>query len=78
MIVGFADMFLPVVVGRGGESESTRFVIAVLSLAQLIYMSEIGILLLKSKIPISFVELFIIFLQRAIITLPVAALMAHL
>jgi nucleoside recognition membrane protein YjiH len=78
MIVGFADMFLPAVIGSGIESEITRFVIAVLSLTQLIYMSEIGILLLKSKIPISFVELFIIFLQRTIITLPVAALMAHL
>ncbi|MEC5423867.1 YjiH family protein [Virgibacillus sp. C22-A2] len=78
MLVGFADMFLPAVVGSGIESELTRFVIGVMSLSQLIYMSEIGILLIKSKIPVSFVELFIIFLQRTIITLPIAALMAHL
>ncbi|MCA1022247.1 YjiH family protein [Halobacillus litoralis] len=78
MIVGFADMFLPAVVGSGIESELTRFIIGVMSLTQLIYMSEIGILLIKSKIPINFVELFIIFLQRTLITLPVAALMAHL
>ncbi|KPB04843.1 membrane protein [Bacillus sp. CHD6a] len=78
MIVGFADMFLPAVIGSGIESELTRFVIAVMSLTQLIYMSEIGILLIKSKIPLSILELFIIFLQRTIITLPVAALMAHL
>ncbi|WP_174615149.1 YjiH family protein [Virgibacillus ihumii] len=77
MIVGFADMFLPAVVGSGIESELTRFVIGVMSLAQLIYMSEIGVLLLKSKIPISFVELFVIFLQRTIVTLPIAAIMAH-
>jgi nucleoside recognition membrane protein YjiH len=78
ILVGFADMFLPAVIGSGIESEITRFVIAVMSLTQLIYMSEIGILLIKSKIPITFVELFVIFLQRTIITLPVAALMAHL
>ncbi|AST93067.1 YjiH family protein [Sutcliffiella cohnii] len=78
MIVGFADMFLPAVIGSGIESELTRFVIAVMSLTQLIYMSEIGVLLIKSKIPLSLLELFIIFLQRTIITLPVAALMAHL
>ncbi|NMH71801.1 YjiH family protein [Bacillus sp. RO2] len=78
MIVGFADMFLPAVIGSGIESELTRFVIAVMSLTQLIYMSEIGILLIKSKIPLSIWELLIIFLQRTIITLPVAALMAHL
>jgi nucleoside recognition membrane protein YjiH len=78
MIVGFADMFLPAVVGSGIESELTRFVIAAMSLTQLIYMSEIGILLIKSKIPISFLDLFLIFLQRTIITLPIVALMAHL
>ena len=78
MLVGFADMFLPAVVGSGIESELTRFVIGVLSLTQLIYMSEIGVLLLKSKIPITLLELFVIFLQRTIVTLPVAALLAHL
>ncbi|MGP4107970.1 YjiH family protein [Virgibacillus sp. L01] len=78
MLVGFADMFLPAVIGSGIESELTRFVIGVMSLSQLIYMSEIGILLIKSKIPVSFAQLFIIFLQRTIVTLPVAALMAHL
>nr|WP_231893473.1 YjiH family protein [Rossellomorea aquimaris] len=78
MIVGFADMFLPAVVGSGIESELTRFVIAAMSLTQLIYMSEIGILLIKSKIPISFLDLLIIFIQRTIITLPIVALMAHM
>ncbi|GAA0309238.1 nucleoside recognition membrane protein YjiH [Gracilibacillus halotolerans] len=77
MIVGFADMFLPAVIGSGIESELTRFVIGVIAVSQLIYMSEIGVLLLKSKIPISLLELFVIFLQRTIVTLPVAAFMAH-
>lgn len=77
MIVGFADMFLPAVIGSGIESELTRFVIGVIAVSQLIYMSEIGVLLLKSEIPISFFDLFLIFLQRTIITLPVAAFMAH-
>ncbi|WP_096439313.1 YjiH family protein [Alteribacter populi] len=78
MIVGFADMFLPAVIGSSIESELTRFVIGVLSLTQLIYMSEIGILLIKSKIPLTLTELIIIFIQRTIITLPIAALMAHM
>ncbi|WP_026691159.1 YjiH family protein [Alteribacter aurantiacus] len=78
MIVGFADMFLPAVIGSGIESELTRFVIGVMSLTQLIYMSEIGILLVRSKIPLSVWELAIIFIQRTLITLPIAALMAHL
>ncbi len=78
MLVGFADMFLPAVVGSGIESEMTRFIIGIMSLTQLIYMSEIGVLLIKSNIPINTLELFVIFLQRTIVTLPVAALLAHL
>ncbi|KAA0013606.1 YjiH family protein [Billgrantia pellis] len=76
-LVGFADMFLPAVLANGIESELTRFVIACLSLTQLIYMSEIGALLMKSKIPLKLWELLAIFLLRTAITLPVIAFMAH-
>ncbi len=78
MIVGFADMFLPAVIGSGIESELTRFVIAGVSITQLVYMSEIGVLILRSRIPLSFWELAVIFLQRTIITLPIIAGVAHL
>ncbi|MEQ8515862.1 MAG: hypothetical protein RIC38_09690 [Chromatocurvus sp.] len=76
-LVGFADMFLPAVLASGIDSERTRFVIASLSLTQLVYMSEIGALLLKSRIPISLWELAVIFLLRTAITLPIAVVMAH-
>ncbi|MGD6816453.1 YjiH family protein [Metabacillus sp. 113a] len=78
IMVGFADMFLPSVIGSDIESDLTRFIIAALSVTQLIYMSEVGGLLLGSKIPVSFWELFVIFLQRTIITLPVIVIAAHL
>ncbi|RNF39846.1 YjiH family protein [Planococcus salinus] len=77
-LVGFADMFLPAVLGSGVDSEMTRFVIAGISLTQLIYMSEIGILILRSNIPVKFWELVVIFILRTIITLPVLVLFAHL
>lgn len=76
-LVGFADMFLPAVLASDIESELTRFVIACLSLTQLIYMSEIGALLLKSKIPLKLWELVAIFLLRTAITLPIIAAMGH-
>ncbi|WP_413645987.1 YjiH family protein [Marinococcus sp. PL1-022] len=78
MVIGFADMFLPAVIGSGIESELTRFVIAVVSVSQLIYMSEVGGLLLGSRIPVKMSDLIIIFLQRTVIVLPVAVGMAHL
>ncbi len=78
ILVGFADMFLPAIIGSSIESELTRFVIAALSVTQLVYMSEVGGLLLGSKVPVKFYELVIIFLERTIITLPIIVLVAHL
>ena len=77
MLVGFADMFLPAVLGSGIDSELTRFVIACVALTQLVYMSEVGVLILKAGLPLTITELFAIFLLRTAITLPVIALMAH-
>lgn len=76
-LVGFADMFLPAVLATNIDSELTRFVIACLSMTQLVYMSEIGALLLKSKIPIALWELAAVFMLRTVITLPIIAFMAH-
>ncbi|WP_199506892.1 MULTISPECIES: YjiH family protein [unclassified Psychrobacter] len=78
IMVGFADMFLPAIIGSSIESELTRFVIACLSVSQLIYMSEVGGLILGTKIPVSFFQLLIIFLLRTLISLPIIALCAHM
>jgi len=78
IIVGFADMFLPSILIANIQSEITRFIIAAMSVTQLIYMSEIGALLLGSKIPIKLWELFAVFILRTLVTLPIITLMAHL
>lgn len=78
IVVGFADMFLPSILASGIESDLTRFVIAAMSVTQLIYMSEIGALLIGSKVPVKAWELFVIFILRTLVTLPIIALMAHL
>lgn len=77
ILIGFADMFLPAIIGSSIEAEITRFVIAALSVTQLIYMSEVGGLLLGSKIPVNIKDLIVIFLLRTIITLPIIVLVAH-
>ncbi len=78
IMVGFADMFIPSILAAGSiESDVTRFIIAAMSVTQLIYMSEVGALLLGSKIPVNIVELFLIFILRTLVTLPVIVLMAH-
>lgn len=78
IVVGFADMFLPAILGADIESEMTRFFIATMSVTQLIYMSEVGGLLLGSKIPVNFKDLLVIFLLRTLIAFPIIAIVAHI
>ena len=77
-LVGFADQFLPVLLGQAVESELTKFVIACAAVTQLIYMSEVGALLLKSKLQLSLPDLFGIFILRTLITVPICALIGHM
>ncbi|QQK76091.1 YjiH family protein [Salicibibacter cibarius] len=78
ILIGFADMLLPAIIAADIQSEMTRFIIGCLSITQLIYMSEVGGMILGSKIPITFWELVMIFLLRTIITLPIIVLCAHI
>lgn len=79
MVVGFTDMFLPVILADGLiTSELTLFVVATISVTQLIFLAEVGGLLLGSKIPVNFFDLVIIFLLRTLIALPIVAGVAHL
>ncbi|MFK7825960.1 MAG: YjiH family protein [Oligoflexales bacterium] len=77
ILLGFADMFLPSVMISKSPHEFTRFVVACLSVSQLIYMSEVGSLLIGSKIPIKFKDLVLIYLQRTLISLPIIVACAH-
>ena len=78
-VVGFADMLLPATLAaKSVTNEMTRFIIACISVTQLIYMSEVGGVLLGSKIPVNIKDLLIIFIERTLITLPVIVLIANL
>ncbi|EED32501.1 nucleoside recognition domain protein [gamma proteobacterium NOR5-3] len=77
-MVGFLDMFLPAAIGQGVESELTRFVIAAVSLTQLIYLSEVGSLLLRSALKVNVLTLLSIFVMRTLVGFPIAVLAANL
>ncbi|WP_230661521.1 YjiH family protein [Psychrobacter sp. I-STPA10] len=78
MIMGFADMYLPALVGKSITSEMTRFIVGAASITQIIYMSEVGALILKSNIKLNVLELFAIFILRTIISLVVITAVAHM
>ena len=80
MLVGFVDMFLPAVTGAGITSAMTRFIIASVSISQLIYMTETGAVILKNKdvFDLSIGKLIILFLMRTAISIPVAVITARI
>ena len=79
MIVGFTDMLTPsIIAAETITSAMTRFIVAVVSVTQLIYLSEVGGLILGSNLPVKLWELFVIFLERTIISLLIVCPLAHL
>lgn len=78
IMVGFADMFLPSVIGANIPSEMTRFIVATLSVTQLIYLSEAGAVMLGTKMDITLTDLLLIFIERTLITLPIIVIAARL
>jgi nucleoside recognition membrane protein YjiH len=78
LLAGFLDQYVPAIVAKGIESEVTSFVLAGLSVCQLIFMSEVGVIILRSSLPLSITDLLVIFLLRTAIILPVLILGAHI
>ena len=77
ILVGFTDMFLPSIIVSGSEINTmTQFIVGVLSITQLIYLTETGAVILKADIPLNLKDLFIIFLTRTIIALPIITIIA--
>lgn len=77
-LIGFTDMFIPALLITGLTSVKTRFVIGVLSLVQIIYLTEVGAIIIKSEVPLNLWKLFLIFMERTLIALPLIVLFANL
>ncbi|MBQ8144789.1 MAG: YjiH family protein [Butyricicoccus sp.] len=77
-LVGFTDMFIPALLIGAVESVKTKFIIGVLSLVQIIYLTEVGAIIIKSEIPLNLWKLFILFLERTILAIPMIVLFANI
>ncbi len=78
LLVGFMEQFTPAVIASGVEDERMRFILAGLSVSQLIYMSEVGVLIMRSHLPLNFMDLLKIFALRTLILFPIFLLAGHL
>lgn len=71
MIVGYTDMYLPALLIKQTTSEAARFIVGTMSFAQLIFLSETGLILVNSKIGFNFFDTIKFFILRTVITFPV-------
>lgn len=78
VLVGFADQFVPVILGAAQASVEVRFLVGTLCILQVLYMTDIGALILTSKIPFSFPQLFVVYLERVLISVPMVLALGHL
>ena len=78
MVVGFTDMFTPAILIAGCQDAMTRFIVAVISITQVLFLDEVGGLILSSRIPINLGELFVIFIERTIISILIVVPISHL
>lgn len=78
ILVGFADQFLPVIIGSSVPTLSTRFLLGCMSILQIVYITDIGTLILTSRVPLNLWQLFIIFVERIVISVPIVVLCMHL
>lgn len=67
-ILGYADQFLSAVIGASVTTDAARFMCAGISATGLVYMTEVGVLILNSSIPLGFGKLTAIYFIRAIFT----------
>jgi nucleoside recognition membrane protein YjiH len=77
-LVGFADMYIPPLMLANFPIERTRFIMGAATLLQIIYMTEVGLIVLKSRVPVNVGHLFVVFLERTIIAIPLVTLLTNL
>ena len=69
----FTDMFIPALLAVGLTSVKTKFVIGVLSLVQIIYLTEVGTIIIKSEIPLNnrrMVTFIMVYIWNCVMKIP--------
>lgn len=77
-IAGLFDMYLPTIFIMGDASIKAKFIIGVLSFTQLVFLSETGIALLRTKMGFNVLDIIKFYITRTILSLPFIIALAFL
>lgn len=78
VLLGFIEVSLPAITVSNGVAAQSAFFVVLLSICQVVFLTEAGNAMLSSKMKISFVDLLANFLVRTVISIPIIALLSHL
>lgn len=79
IFLGGIELFMPsLVVTAGTTVESVRYFVVMVSMLQVLYITETMLPLITFGLPVKFWELVVIWLERTLISLPLVALAMHL
>ena len=78
LLTGFLDQFLPVAMAGAITAIDTRFFVFCMAIAQIIYLSEIGVMMIRSKLDFNLGKIFLVFLDRTLHSMPIIWIMTRL
>lgn len=79
--IGIAEMFLPVLLIADKVElldMGAKFMVATVSMVQILFFSETIVVIMATKLPVRLSQIIIIFLERTIIAIPLAAIFMHI
>ncbi|MEP2652882.1 MAG: nucleoside recognition domain-containing protein [Paraglaciecola sp.] len=78
LFIGLLDQFVPTIIAGNLSEPITKFILAGLSVTQLIFFAETAILIMRSAIPITITQLIAIFAIRTAISFPILVVIGHM
>jgi nucleoside recognition membrane protein YjiH len=78
IFIGLMDQFVPTIIASNISAPVTKFILAGLSVTQLIFFAETAILIMRSAIPLTIMQLIAIFVVRTLIAFPILVVVAHM
>lgn len=74
IVLGFVEVSLPSISISGANvAPQSAFFVVMMSILQVVFMTEAGNAMLSSELPVKFKDLVLIFLQRTLIAIPLVA-----
>ncbi|WIV13059.1 nucleoside recognition domain-containing protein [Proteiniborus sp. MB09-C3] len=79
IFLGGIELFMPsIAVTAGTANEAVRYFVVMVSMVQVLYITETMLPLISFGLPVKFWELIVIWLERTLIAIPLVAIAMHL